>query len=389
MYLVDNILKIINSSIPTGASISPEGGIRGNGVTFFGGSILLDSPTFKPKPSRSVTIALWIKMNVAAGRNTLFATIGKSGGENGFKLSVNDGKIGWSYAVDDGQRLFQLESGPMITPHKWFHIAVTADNDIGEARIFVNGGLQSIGVSRGKFSPDWSVKAGFGVQETLEGKSLQAIMDEVYLYSSALRKDEILRYIRQFKEMRFLMTPSPVTMPTVTRHLATITTTTKQPPTTTTTTTTAATTTTTTSTTTPATTNTVTITKPLQQSSCKFGNVYEYTDLKGGLGAGNFLDRGLTPNVQVCMELCCAHKTCDLAYVVSSRCYLVECYTLDLCSVVPKEAGSVAPVIGMINRPGGPKSKFLLWLCVVFIQNKLVLLLSTINILDFFDLSCF
>ena len=161
------------------------------------------------------------------------------------------------------------------------------------------------------------------------------------------------RYINQFKEMRFLMTPVPVTVPATRRPTTTTTTTTS----TTTTTTTAATSRTT------STTATVTVTKPFtvqqkqQSTTCKFGNVYEYTDLKGGLGAGNFLDRGLTPNVQVCMELCCAHKTCDLAYVVSSRCYLVECYTTDLCSVVPKEAGSVSPVIGMVIRPDGPKSK--------------------------------
>lgn len=163
--------------------------------------------------------------------------------------------------------------------------------------------------------------------------------------------------------MRFQMTPAPVTMPATRRPTTTTTMTT-----TTSSTTTLTTTTTTTSTPrTTSTTTTVTVTKPFsiqqqqqqhQSTTCKFGNVYEYTDLKGGLGAGNFLDRGLTPNVQVCMELCCAHKTCDLAYVVSSRCYLVECYTTDLCSVVPKEAGSVSPVIGMIIRPDGPKSKF-------------------------------
>ena len=177
----------------TGASISPDGGIRGNGVTFFGGSILLDSQTFKPKPSRSITIALWVKMNRVSGQNTLFATIGQKSG-NGFHLSVNDGKVEWLYAVAPHQTLFKLESGPMIQPHKWFQITVTADTDIGEAKIIVNGGLQSIGVAHGKFSSDWSVKAGFGVQEN-EGKSLQGIIDEVYIYSTALRKDEILRFL--------------------------------------------------------------------------------------------------------------------------------------------------------------------------------------------------
>lgn len=176
-----------------GASISPDGGIRGNGVNFFGGSILLDSETFKPKPSRAVTIALWVKMNRISEQNTLFATIGQAS-ENGFKLSVKDGKVEWLYAVAPHQTLFKLQSGPMIQPHKWFQITVTADTDIGESKIFVNGGLQSIGVAHGQFSSDWSVKAGFGVQEN-KGKSLQGIIDEVYIYSTALRRDEILRFL--------------------------------------------------------------------------------------------------------------------------------------------------------------------------------------------------
>ena len=175
-----------------------------------------------------------------------------------------------------------------------------------------------------------------------------------------------------------MLTPAPITMatrrpPTVrtktTPKLKTTTTTTTKTPTTTSTTTTTTTTTTLATTlATTTTTNAVTKALEIQKEKCRFGNVYEYTDLKGGLGAGNFLDRGITSNVQVCMELCCAHKTCDLAYVVSSRCYLVECYTTDLCSVVPKGIGSLAPVIGMVIRPDGPKSKLLL--SEIIVENK-------------------
>lgn len=101
-----------------------------------------------------------------------------------------------------------------------------------------------------------------------------------------------------------------------------------------------------------STTKTIAITSP---PVCKFGNTYLYTDLKGGLVSGNFLDRGLTSGIKPCMELCCAHRTCDLAYVVSGRCYLVECYTEDLCSIVPKGIGLITPTIGMVVRPNGPK----------------------------------
>eukprot|EP00111_Clytia_hemisphaerica_P000019 TCONS_00000040-protein len=354
-----------NGKLLEGASVSPAGGIRGNGVSFFGGAILLDSQTFKPKPLKAITVALWVKLQDVAGRNTLFATMGQNE-RNGFRLTVIEGKISWLYVIDGHEKSFQLRTGPILTRNKWFQITATADGDVGEAKVYVNGGIQSIGVTRGQFSTDWGVKAGFGVHEG--GHPLHGIMDDVYIFSSALSKDEVLNYIKKFDEMRFLMTPAPVTVPvtrrpTPTSRKMTIKIKTFKPSTTTTTTTTPPTTTTTSTTTTTiqpttfTTLSTKTVTKPLslQQNRCKFGNVYEYTDLKGGLGAGNFLDRGITPNVQVCMELCCAHTTCDLAYVVSSRCYLVECYTTELCSVVPKGLGSVSPVIGMIIRPDGPK----------------------------------
>jgi len=49
----------------------------------------------------------------------------------------------------------------------------------------------SLGVAHGAFSTDWSVKAGFGVHEG--GRPLHGIMDEIYMYTTSLYKDEILR----------------------------------------------------------------------------------------------------------------------------------------------------------------------------------------------------
>jgi len=95
----------------TGASISPEGGIRGNGVSFFGGSILLDSQSFKPKPHKAISVALWAKLNAIAGTSTLFATMGQTN-LDGFRLLVVDGRVKWMHTNDGYEgNTFQLQTG--------------------------------------------------------------------------------------------------------------------------------------------------------------------------------------------------------------------------------------------------------------------------------------
>ena len=366
-----------------------------------------------------MTVALWAKLIDIAGKHTLFCTIGQNA-RSGFHLQVIDGKLKWYLQRGDLGDVFHLETGPVILRDRWFQITVTVDTEANEAKIYVNGGVQAIGVAHGTLPRDWSVKAGFGVHD--EGKPLYGILDDVYIYNVALSKEKVIEYVQQFDEIKLFMTPAPMTpthaptkaamttrrhttriktftpkhnkstrhqhttrRPSTTRHRSSpakkVKTTMKKTPTKRPTIKTKLTTSTTTSTksssSSPATTTTTTpnpITKalPVMDVRCKYGNVYEYTDLKGGLASGNFIDRGLTNNIHTCMELCCAHVKCDLAYMISERCYLVECYTTDLCSIVPKEAGSLSPIIGMVTRPDGPKSKcieLILWLSIKPVPN--------------------
>lgn len=394
--------------------------------------------------------------------------------EQQYQLEVIDGKVHWSHKNDQNNQIFDIQTGAIISKNTWYHFAVTYDAEGGEAKIYVDGVVQTIGIGHGELSQDWGTTAGFG--NHLDGKPLYGFIDDIYFYTTALTRDELISYVKKFRLK--LKTPPPVTiklpqkpkkrppakhknkhkpthkvpptyevvtkrpthskttetqhktetinhteklnhhttrpltkippthkrnptskpttkqihttikkkLPTPKQHVVThhVTMPTTRPTTKTapkandnTTTTTFATTTTTktTITKTLATTTTPLVTIPLKTTPlttavtttktiaitsppvCKFGNTYLYTDLKGGLVSGNFLDRGLTSGIKPCMELCCAHRTCDLAYVVSGRCYLVECYTEDLCSIVPKGIGLITPTIGMVVRPNGPKSK--------------------------------
>ena len=569
-----HIVHSIRALFCSGANISPGGGIRGNGLSFQGGNILLDGTSFNPKPHKGVTIALWVKLEEVSGKQTLFSTQAVQGDpmEEQYMLQIVDGRVRWMHKNEQSTQIFNIQTSPIILKSTWYHIAVTYDSESGEAKVYVDGIVQTIGIGHGDLSLDWGRKAGFG--NHIDGKGLHGFIDDAYIYTKALNRDDITSYVKKFKLN--LKTPPPVTVkmphetttlhPVMQRHPTQHTTTThkhvtthtkphttlrrkssathptraqhhstkvqrhtptqhnkpqrqptssnnqiatsnthstylpssrphptnrsptrprvthttrqhttrhpsqkvktrpqqthrvltkphpthKQPskpyvapwkptqrptpyrhpailnyqwitpkrrptihhktprrsnthihtspkvtqaPTTKTTTTSTTTITTTTSTTTtfstkttssttkttttrttttskvnPKTTVTTTVltTPPL----CTFGNTYRYTDLKGGLNAGNFLDRGLTSGIGQCMELCCAHRTCDLAYVISGRCYLVECYTEELCSIVPKGVGLITPTIGMVVRPNGPKSKSDLTIFRKYVQKQ-------------------
>ena len=57
-------------------NVSPGGGIRGNGLLFQGGELLLNGKTFNPKPVKAVSIVLWVKVRVTEKKHTLFSVIG-------------------------------------------------------------------------------------------------------------------------------------------------------------------------------------------------------------------------------------------------------------------------------------------------------------------------
>ena len=72
---------------------------------------MLDSQTFKPKPRKAISIALWVKLSAIAGKNTLFATMGQTN-LDGFRLSIVDGKVKWTHSNEAYEgNVFQLQTG--------------------------------------------------------------------------------------------------------------------------------------------------------------------------------------------------------------------------------------------------------------------------------------
>ena len=273
--------------------------------------------------------------------HSLFDTVGSISDHHSgqYHLEIIDGKVRWFHRDENAEQVFSVITEPIVRRDQWTHVAATYDANLGEAKIFVNGELKTVDVGHGELSMDWGAKAGFGTHT--DGRVLLGYIDDIYMYSRALDRLEIQDYVRHFKEVlekKPVVSEEPKIPPTVVPvHI-------HRPPTL-------------------GTSLGISTPKPRTPSSkvadiCQLGKVHTSSDLKGGLNAGNFLDRGPVTNILQCMEMCCLFKTCDLAYMVSGRCYLVECYSRDLCAVTQKGLSALAPTVGLVVRPSHTKREY-------------------------------
>ena len=92
---------------------------------------------------------------------------------------------------------------------------------------------------------------------------------------------------------------------------------------------------------------------------CKHGDIFRHDDLVGGLGSGNFTDKGVVETIEECMKLCCEEENCTVAYMVAFSCFSVQCQDEKLCRTYTKSPLAMAPVIGFVDRfHHGSKAQF-------------------------------
>ena len=75
--------------------------------------------------------------------------------------------------------------------------------------------------------------------------------------------------------------------------------------------------------------------------------------LRGGLKAGNFTDVGKVDNMVICTKLCCVAEKCDLAMMIHQSCFLVSCYTMQLCQAVKAISNKYQPSVAYVMRRTG------------------------------------
>ena len=395
-----------------GAEVVKPGKL-GAAIKLNGGEVLLDGEHFRDKPQEAITIALWVNLWRTAGPNSIFETTGGHSihHKKQYDFAVLNGHVVWLHRNEYNEEIFSVKTLRALLPNTWYHVTGTYDSQTHIARVFVNGDLEGEVHGSGLLSLDWGTGAGFGF-------NLLGYLDEIYIYRRALLEGEIDRYVdnptrnsasntvyfESFTEspstssisnvntnsvwfsqptVRVTKKPLPKTPTNALHNVADTgesTTAVHEPATPvvnnlkyplreqeewkTTPITTVKTTETTVvqSTKKPmeeqtTMTNGVKLhpTLPITDSPCKLGDVYRNRDLIGGLGAGNFTDKGLVDTIEDCMRICCAVKHCSVAYMVERNCFTIRCNEKEQCKTFVKSPEENSPVIGFVDRlkPGG------------------------------------
>lgn len=58
--------------------------------------------------------------------------------------------------------------------------------------------------------------------------------------------------------------------------------------------------------------------------------------MTGNLTAGNFTEKTDLKGLRRCVMACCLTDTCNIVFIVESRCFHVECVSDELCLPLPR-----------------------------------------------------
>jgi len=89
---------------------------------------------------------------------------------------------------------------------------------------------------------------------------------------------------------------------------------------------------------------------PTMAGQCRPGKVFKEVTLKGGINAGTYKDVGSVQSMEECSSKCCEFAACDLAFMLSSRCYLVGCSEGKNCQIQKAKPSPYHPSVSYIER---------------------------------------
>lgn len=93
--------------------------------------------------------------------------------------------------------------------------------------------------------------------------------------------------------------------------------------------------------------------------SCDATPIEYNVTLKMGLHSGVFQKIGKVDTMDDCIETSCTHPNSDVAFMLGTMCFAVNCYSADLCKTVPIFGSSISrlnlnPAISFLRK----KSRF-------------------------------
>ncbi|XP_057312398.1 uncharacterized protein LOC130653922 [Hydractinia symbiolongicarpus] len=186
------------------SKLARDAGKCGHGLRFQGGNMLLNGHLIKNKPITGITIALWVYMDTTEGQQEIFQTIDPKAPVNKhgmYYLEISDGHVRWFHRNEQGETIFSVETLKVVVQKEvWIHIGATYDSKTKKAVLYGNGDVVTTDDGNGLLSQDWEGRVCVGKfydtsdsGEYLEGRSLEGILDEFYLYNRALSQIEVSR----------------------------------------------------------------------------------------------------------------------------------------------------------------------------------------------------
>ena len=90
----------------------------------------------------------------------------------------------------------------------------------------------------------------------------------------------------------------------------------------------------------------------VNSDSCETSPVRRNVTLRGGIKAGYFRKLAQYVAMELCVQLCCQEKGCDVAFMIGKNCYGVKCFSEELCHVVPAKNAPRALLISKVDFRG-------------------------------------
>ena len=103
--------------------------------------------------------------------------------------------------------------------------------------------------------------------------------------------------------------------------------------------------------------------------SCETSPVRRNVTLRGGIKAGYFHKLAQYVAMELCVQLCCQEKGCDVAFMIGKNCYGVKCFSEELCHVVPAKNAPRALMISKVDFRGEGELLIPTYIKFVFLKN--------------------
>lgn len=90
------------------------------------GAVIFNGEHFKAKPTRAVTVAVWLKLNSTQGTHSIFTT-DRMATAGQYHFEVQDGRMKWMYTNGE-KKVFECWTEKVVVEaHKWIHVAGSYD----------------------------------------------------------------------------------------------------------------------------------------------------------------------------------------------------------------------------------------------------------------------